>query len=557
MARILPPQINKDNPSRAEKRLFRLFKELEGEYVVFHSLGLADHQEKVFGEIDFVVIAHKGILCLEVKGGRLERNNGVWYHIDGNNCRHASKEDPFNQVIGAMHSLRNYVGNQLGNSHKLFNCLYAPGVMFPDIEFKEKGPEIIEEIIFDRQYPQTKKGLKKYIEDTLDCWRSRLQEKKGFQPGSLTDNGIKLAENFLRGDFGIIPSMKTKIDRVDKRLVELTEEQYKILNIAGQNERMVISGKAGTGKTLLGLEQARRNAVKEKEILLLFFNKLITARVKRKVEMTAEDLSGRIDVMNSHDLLFRVVEKYHNLEDYNFNDSDFFENTLPDKFLQCVDTSDWQNKYDLLIMDEGQDLIRENYLLCLDQMLKGGLEAGRWMIFYDPAQNIYNDEFNSGLEILEGYNPTVLKLDVNCRNTKEIGNCNTRLTKFSAGGDFLVEGGEEGLVDPRELPPPLVTPGTKREKIRPVLKGVRGTKEEKLEAIREAWEWLSPLVMLEKEDRAEKEEEKDTALESEVREALEKGEWYPIAENTGERNKGFARPPVGLAEHQQPQTLAA
>ena len=45
-------------------------------------------------------------------------------------------------------------------------------------------------------------------------------------------------------------------------------------------------------------------------------------------------------------------------------------------------------QYDLLVMDEGQDIIKPIYLYCLDALLKGGFEKGKWVIFYDEKQNI-------------------------------------------------------------------------------------------------------------------------------------------------------------------------
>ena len=62
------------------KKLFREFRKFktDDEIIILHSLGIAEHVNKIFGEIDFVVICKEGILCMEVKGGQVERIGGKW-----------------------------------------------------------------------------------------------------------------------------------------------------------------------------------------------------------------------------------------------------------------------------------------------------------------------------------------------------------------------------------------------------------------------------------------------------------------------------------------------
>ena len=63
-------------------------------------------------------------------------------------------------------------------------------------------------------------------------------------------------------------------------------------------------------------------------------------------------------------------------------------------------------QYDLLIMDEGQDILKPLYLYSLDCLLKGGLDHGIWAVFYDEKQNIYNPEYQDGMDILRSYSHT-------------------------------------------------------------------------------------------------------------------------------------------------------
>ena len=50
--------------------------------------------------------------------------------------------------------------------------------------------------------------------------------------------------------------------------------------------------------------------------------------------------------------------------------------------------------YDLVIIDEGQDLLTDTYLECVDRIVRDGLGNGTWAIYYDPNQNIFNSMLN-------------------------------------------------------------------------------------------------------------------------------------------------------------------
>ena len=78
-------------------------------------------------------------------------------------------------------------------------------------------------------------------------------------------------------------------------------------------------------------------------------------------------------------------------------------------------------EYDVVIVDEGQDLLSEPYFDVFEALLKHGLEKGTWKIFYDPVQNVYSGLHTNSLnELVNKGHPAKFTLSENCRNTEKI-----------------------------------------------------------------------------------------------------------------------------------------
>ena len=61
MAKMIPAALSPLVKSPAERKIFEWFKNdpMTKDWVVFHSLGIENHQTVIFGEIDFLVAAYK------------------------------------------------------------------------------------------------------------------------------------------------------------------------------------------------------------------------------------------------------------------------------------------------------------------------------------------------------------------------------------------------------------------------------------------------------------------------------------------------------------------
>lgn len=186
------------------------------------------------------------------------------------------------------------------------------------------------------------------------------------------------------------------------------------MHALGMNYHLLIEGNAGTGKTLLVTEFASKRAESGDKVLYLTFNKYLTNNINSLI-CDNENLKGiDIHALFGEYVPVDVTKMEENLQKY-------FGEVLTEQFSDWVTallSEELDNlRYDLLVMDEGQDIIKPVYLYLLDALLKKDLEKGDWAIFYNEKQNIYNTEYADGLEIIESYSCTKFKLFVNCRNT--------------------------------------------------------------------------------------------------------------------------------------------
>ena len=432
MVTFIPPYMGEEIKSNAERKMYDVLQEmdLKNAYVL-HSLGLPRHRSKIYGEIDFVVVCERGVACLEIKGGRVECRDGQWTFIDRYGTERQKPEGPFAQVTGNMFSLRDVLKKHFDRNPHMKNLLMASGVVFPDITFYSDSQEIIPEIVYDR----STEDISSYMNAVFDYWQARQHR----EPSKLSPSDIREIVQFLRADFCFIPSLNDRLEQVEKHLVRLTAEQAQLMDALGMNDHLIVEGGAGTGKTLLAAEYARKQVEQGRKVLYLTYNKNLAHHVVHALPET--DL---LKVVNIHALFGEYVPV--DVPMMKENPQRYFAEILPEVFYDHISNLEQESldklQYDLLVMDEGQDISKPIYLYSLDCLLKGGLEKGRWVVFYDEKQNIYNPEYQDGMDILQSYAHTSFRLFVNCRNTVQIGTYSAKASGVAFGG-FLRENGEE------------------------------------------------------------------------------------------------------------------
>ena len=143
-------------------------------------------------------------------------------------------------------------------------------MVFPDAESPEAlGPELPRRLVIDGSSLQwADKAVNAVFEAALGAGTPL--------PAVAVTQLIRL----LAPCVSLAPSISATVTEDGAALVRLTEEQFNILELLASFSRVGVSGGAGTGKTLIAMERARRLAAEGRHVLLLCYNRALAVYLK-------------------------------------------------------------------------------------------------------------------------------------------------------------------------------------------------------------------------------------------------------------------------------------
>ena len=432
MALMIPAVVSPNTRSNAERKLFQLIKtQLADDWTAFHSLGLASHPGKPWAEVDFVLVGPQGVFCVEVKGGRVFKKAGMWHFMDRNGNVSTKYEGPFEQAGSAAAALRSYL---LSSDRRLGEVVVGYGVMLPDCELCETAPDVIPEITYDLRDRST--TFSSFIRRLTNYWYQRIEAQRGRPVHSLTAGLVSVAVRNLRPNFDLRPSLSLIADDTENALLALTQEQYAVLDGLVDHDRCIIRGGAGTGKTLLAVEEAKRRSNAGEKVLLCCRNPSLAAFLSLRFE---DD--PKVECRDIGLFMKNIVERAGLTERLpEAEDQDLFGIFYPELCVEGMESLDEIEAYDCLIVDEAQDLLLHPFLDVFDFLLKGSLETGKWMFFMDPLQDLHEALSHEGLVRLDEYHPVSFRLTMNCRNTRPIAIANHIVTGVDCLQTMKIDG---------------------------------------------------------------------------------------------------------------------
>ena len=391
MAIFIPSVKPEDfNNSYGEMKVYEALRTLSDQYTVFYSLSWVGINEKrTVGEADFVIVhPAKGIFVIEVKSGEIEYRNGQW--IQTNTKSGQSKRiEPYVQARKSQFELLDRLNQGIRDFRIPMMCY---GVWFPSVDISEKAilpPESPKEITLDRL---SLENPEKAINGAFAYWAEKYRQV------ILDQSQLHKVVNVLCPHFHVVPSLKTKIEEMEETYIQLTRQQAALLDFLEEQKTAVIHGLAGTGKTVLGVEKAKRLASQDEQVLFLCFNSFLRDVLKKN------NIIPNVTFHNAHSLAYEIMGQSDLPIDEVLEE---FEVFLEEVF----DEENWE--YSNIIVDEGQDL-DDRLLNRLYELVK--LKNGCFYVFYDRNQYIMKNQLPKWIEDAE----CRLVLHKNCRNTAEV-----------------------------------------------------------------------------------------------------------------------------------------
>ena len=408
MAKMFPKVFPRfGEPDRwAEEQVFRAFSQLDEEWTILYSVpwqSLRDGRQGD-GEADFVLLHPKsGIFVGEVKGGTsIELENGKWFTTNRNGK--SSIKNPFEQAVESKHMFFRYLKQEYANFPR--SVTLGHFVVFPSAPCdRDLGPGGPRAIIID-------KADLVEVDRAIDRVAAHWNNPQTSPAMSLKQ--VKEICSILSPVVQIKTLLRDEVRDINSALTELTNAQINAMRFLRHQRRALVTGVAGTGKTVLAMARAKELAAGGFRTLLVCFNHPLGQRLK--VAMSGNEL---ITAGSFHSVCKEMCEKYAELPPGPI-DSKWWNEDLPAMFVEAV--HDGNHKYDAIVVDEAQDFLDDWWSYLELAFRDTGNEV--FCVFADSNQNIYRP----------GWTPPIdgdpFELEINCRNTVEIASRTNALLDY-------------------------------------------------------------------------------------------------------------------------------
>ena len=389
MANIYP-EISEDfHNSLGEFKIFEALKKLSDEWNIYYSVNWhkRENNGKIrWGEADFLIFnPKKGILVIEVKSGGIKFENGRWIQKRLDTLEEFPMQNPFKQADRSKFTIIENLDNSLFFGDK---CLVDKAVWFPSID-KRQLKQIQLPMEYDKNLILTSEDLNNpegALNSIFKFYNSDAYTK-------LSKNSIDIIKKIIMPNFNLIPSASNIKGEAEYVFYQLTNEQKKVLDFIDEQNTVAIQGSAGTGKTFIAVEQAKRFATDGK-VLFLCFNKYLNQHLRNKCFIE------NVDYYTLHSFLGQMS-----------NGEDVYELSKCIEILEDIEFSGIEYKY--IIIDETQDFNKNIIKIIYDKVIENNLKL---VVFYDKNQLIFQDDLP---DIIKNFD-CKLTLLKNCRNTVKI-----------------------------------------------------------------------------------------------------------------------------------------
>lgn len=365
----LPPSIPVTGLQRELDVLRVLEQSLSGGYEIFHSVPWHTVHEgrDRHGEIDLVVLGPTGnILLLEIKSGAVELTNGVMFKM----YKEGSKD--VGRQLKVQHAAMVSRLQQAGLRAVVTNCLVLP-------DFRVEGQHVVgippERIVDATGFAQ----LGSFVMEALISGGGVGAGVGGnSDPSSLT-----ALRQFLCNEFKVTPDLRVLGAQLRQTTLRLADGLATwVPRIDTPSGVLRIQATAGSGKTQLALRLLQDATAASQRSLYVCYNRALADHITQLAPTRAQ-------IASFHELC--VDHHRRHVGEPDFGAQGLYD-TLSAEYKKAVETTpELQGRYQLIIIDEGQDFEPDWVASLLPQLS----EDGRIYLLEDAAQRLYpRDEFD-------------------------------------------------------------------------------------------------------------------------------------------------------------------
>jgi len=381
-----------DFANRSEAEAWKAIKgQLRDGDALLHGLRITD---PVDGDIEIdllVLMPERGAAVVEVKGGLISYAKGQVTQSAGENPRVIK---PFKQAMKQMHALIRYVKHQPTWSRGPLRATWL--TCFPDtVVTGPIGPQGSLDVLIGKEQ----------LADAAELIEKRLGNPHN-TTGLPAEGWVEHLLDLLLGP----PRPEEVPSRVARRLAraeELAAQQEALLSFVSPNPRYVVTGSAGTGKTWLAVEQAKRWAKEGKRVAFVTYGRGVATLVQSlAAEMPRRERPDFTDTFHQLAHSWGILAPPGSSQAY-------WDIEIPRQMIEAAPTMDPGHRFDAFVVDEAQDFADSWWPALLSSARS--IDDVHLAIFRDDEQAVFKDR--AGRPEIDLVHFT---LDRNLRNAKEI-----------------------------------------------------------------------------------------------------------------------------------------
>lgn len=329
----------------------RLQQFLPENYEIFHSVPLHIVESNVdhFGEIDVVVLDPFGkILLMEIKTGSVIVRDGHVFKL------YANREHDISRQCNVQYAAMRNRLQEAGIRTTVNTCLVIPDYSVQDAHVVSIPKD---RIIDADKYANLGTYVREFLSTGNGC----------------TD--LPALRQFLRNEFQVTTDLAVMRNQVQNTVRQLSDGMATwVPRISSPSGNIRIQATAGSGKTQLALKLLESAVAESRSVAYVCYNRSLADHL-RSIAPT------RATITNFHEMCVEHFRRHH--EEPDFSNAGVFD-AVTQSYIE--DSADFEARYDVLVIDEGQDF-EPAWLESVCMLLK---DDGQLFLMEDDDQRVYD-----------------------------------------------------------------------------------------------------------------------------------------------------------------------